>query len=197
MTGILLATISGDSQLLHLWVDWNQALDQIRGPYIPDWLAANRHWHGLAWSMAGLLTGAGITWLIRIASSVLLGQESLGLGDVTLMGMIGSFLGWQPVIFVIMLAPAGGMFVGLAVQLLTNRPYVPYGPYLCLAAVVVMLSWKWLWMLEVTDTFSVRLLFGDAPGLAILGGISGAAFVVLLRSLRLYRMIPGKQRDAH
>ena len=79
-----------------------------------------------------------MTWLVRWLSSVVLGQESLGLGDVTLMAMIGSFLGWQPLVFVFLLAPLCGIAMGLGVRLVTNRTYIPFGPYLSMAAVVVL-----------------------------------------------------------
>ena len=196
MAGVLLATISGDTQLMHWWVDWNQAVAEIRGPYIHAWIGENTHWHGFVWSMTGLIAGGGVTWLVRWLSSVVLGQESLGLGDVTLMAMIGSFLGWQPLVFVFLLAPLCGIAMGLGVRLITNRTYIPFGPYLSLAAVVVLFAWKSLWMLEISNEFSIRKLFGDAPGLAILAGISLAAFVALLVCLRLYRLIPGKPRRA-
>ena len=195
IAGVLLATVSGDTQLMHFWVDWNQAVLHLRGPYIPDWIGAHTHWHGFAWSVTGLIAGGGVTWSVRWLSSTLLGQESLGLGDATLMAMIGSFLGWQPLVFVFLLAPLCAIVMGLAVRLVTNRTYIPFGPYLSAAAVVVLLMWKPLWMLEITNEFSIRRLFGDAIGLAILAGISLAAFVVLLLSLRLYRLIPGKARD--
>lgn len=194
IAGVLLATISGDTQLMHFWVDWNQAVAEIRGPYIPAWIGEHTHWHGFVWSMTGLVAGGGVTWLVRWLSSVVLGQESLGLGDVTLMAMIGSFLGWQPLVFVFLLAPLCGIVMGLGVRFITNRTYIPFGPYLSMAAVVVLFAWKPLWMLEISNEFSIRKLFGDAPGLAILAGISLAAFVVLLICLRLYRLIPGKPR---
>ncbi|NQV24602.1 MAG: prepilin peptidase [Rhodopirellula sp.] len=197
IAGVLLATISGDTQLMHFWVDWNQAVMDLRGPYIPEWIGGHTHWHGFVWSMTGLFAGGGVTWLVRWLSSTVLGQESLGLGDVTLMAMIGSFLGWQPLVFVFLLAPICGIAMGLGVRLVTNRTYIPFGPYLSLAAVVVLFVWRPLWMLEISNEFSIRKLFGDAPGLAILGGISLAAFVVLLIGLRLYRLIPGKPRNSN
>lgn len=192
--GVLLATVSGDTQIIHLWVDWNDPMTVLNGPFIPEWIKGHHHLHGLAWSLAGLITGGGITWLIRLFGSLVLGQESLGLGDVTLMAMIGSFLGWQPVIFVIVLAPLCAIFVGLAVRLTTGRSYIPFGPYLSLAAVIVLMSWRWLWMLEVASEFSIRRLFGDGIGLGILSGISLVSFVLLLSFVRLYRMIPGRER---
>ena len=111
------------------------------------------------------------------------------------MAMIGSFLGWQPFVFVFLLAPLCGIAMGLGVRLITNRTYIPFGPYLSIAAVVVLFAWRPLWMLEISNEFSIRKLFGDAPGLAILGSISLAAFVALLICLRLYRLIPGKPRS--
>lgn len=195
IAGVLLATISGDTQLMHFWVDWNQAVAEFRGPYIPVWIGEHTHWHGFVWSMTGLIAGGGVTWLVRWLSSVVLGQESLGLGDVTLMAMIGSFLGWQPLVFVFLIAPLCGIAMGLGVRLITNRTYIPFGPYLSLAAVVVLFAWRPLWMLEISNEFSIRKLFGDASGLAILAGISLVAFVALLVCLRLYRLIPGKSRS--
>ena len=194
--GIGLAVISGDVQLMHLWVDWNQEIPGFRGAYIPDWIKESHHLHGLAWSLAGLVAGAGITWVVREISSRVLGQEALGSGDVTLMAMIGSFVGWQPVVFVFLLAPLGGIVAGLGVRLIAKRTYIPYGPYLAMSTIAVLFGWRWLWMLEISGTISIRRFFGDAPGLGILAGISLVAFVGLLASVRLYRSIPTERDSA-
>ena len=188
--GVLLATASGDLQLVHLWVDWNHPLVALQGPEIPEWLQQHPHWHGLAWSLTGAATGAGVTWLARGISSAVLGQEAMGFGDVTLMGMIGSFLGWQPMLFVFLLAPFCGLVVGLAAKTLLNRPYVPYGPYLSAAALVVMLSWRWIWSWEPTPRVSIRKLFGDLPSLAILTGTSLVLLLILLGAVRWWRGSP-------
>jgi len=192
LLGIMLATASGDTQLMHLWVDWNHPTVAIYGQWIPDWIKQHHHWHGLAWSAAGFVVGGGLTWAARLVAGWLLKQESLGFGDVTLMAMIGSFIGWQPVLLVFLIAPVCGLVIGLLIRTLTNRSYVPYGPYLSLATVIVLLSWKWLWQWEVPGVLSIRKLFGDPIGLAILSSIGVSAFVVLLLALRLYRLIPGK-----
>ena len=187
--GVLLATASGDVQLIHVWINWNLDPEIIRlyGPEIPDWLQPHPHWHGLAWSLAGLVTGAGVTWLARGISSLVLGEEAMGFGDVTLMAMIGSFLGWQPMLFVFLLAPFCGLIVGVIAKSLLNRPYIPYGPYLSAAAIVVMLSWRWIWSWEPTPRVSIRKLFGDLPSLAILSGASLVLLLVLLGIVRWWR----------
>lgn len=201
LLGVIGATLAGDLQMCHLWVDWNAEVPQLRGPEIPVWLGDSPHWHGLAWSLAGLLTGAGVTWGARWVSSLLLGQEALGFGDVTLMGMIGAFTGWQPVLLVFLLAPLCALGTGLIVRVCSAKTYVPYGPYLALAALLVLFNWGRIWMFELnlaaTDhaddalaTFALRRLFGDWIGLLILAGMLLGGLILLLGAWRLYLSIP-------
>mgnify|MGYP002622973751 CR=1 FL=1 len=216
LAGVLLATVSGDLQVQHLWIDWNAEVTGLRGAYFPEWIRVHPHWHGLAWSLTGAAAGAGGVWIVRGVASAVLGREAMGLGDVTLMGMIGSFLGWQPVVFVLLLAPLVGLLTGpllsrAMVRLSSRaaeegkdaspRPYVPFGPFLCLAAYLVMASWRWLWMFEVSfgrggrnndrlTTFSVRRLFGDWQALLVIGGAILVGLTVLLILRRLYAAIP-------
>ena len=144
--------------------------------------------------------GAALCGIVRVISKLLLGQEAMGFGDITLMAMIGSFIGWQPVLFVLLIAPLCGVAVSVAARLLTERTFIPYGPYLSAATVVVLFTWRWLWMLQFpisTDrTFSMRLLMGDWPALLIVAGISLGAFVGLLGLLRAYRTIPVAARSS-
>ena len=186
--GVGAAACIGNLHLMPAWVDWNQA-DPIHGPYIPEWIKSHPHWHGVVFSLAGLVVGAGITWLARTISRLILGMEALGFGDVTLMAMIGSFLGWQPVVFVFLLAPVCGIVVAITLRLAKQRRVLPYGPFLSAAAVLVLCTWRWLW----TPT---REIFGHWPtlmGLAVVvtGGMAG-----LLGMLRLYRAIPVERREA-
>jgi len=188
LVGFAVATALGNMQLMQIWIDWNH-VDPIEGPYIPEWITLHPHWHGLAYSLAGLVTGAGITWLSRLISQWVLGMEALGFGDVTLMAMIGSFLGWQPVIFVFLLAPLCGIVGGISFRLLYGRIAVPYGPFLSAATVLVLLTWRWLW----TPT---REVFGHWPTLLGLGAGLIVGMAVLLGLLRLYRSIPVERRTA-
>lgn len=185
LVGVLAACAIGELQLCHWWVDWHAAIPHLRGPTIPAWYDSHRILHALAWSMSGLATGALITFIARWISSRVLGQEAMGLGDVTLMAMIGSFVGWQAIILVFLFAPLAGLTVGVLIKLISGKTYLPYGPWLSLAAGFVLFRWAWLW--EKT-----RLIFSDWLGMAMLAGIGAVGFVVLLVLVRLYRAIPGR-----
>jgi leader peptidase (prepilin peptidase) / N-methyltransferase len=180
LIGILAATLSGQLQMEHVWVDWNQEVPGISGPYIPEWLDADRHWHGFAWSLAGALAGAGLTAFVRGMSGLILGREALGSGDITLMAMIGSFIGWQPTVVVFVLAPICGIVCTIPLRLVTKKAYLPYGPFLAAATIVVLVAWKWIWQWS-------RLVFGHPQSLGLLGGSAAAGLAILLLLLRTWQ----------
>jgi prepilin signal peptidase PulO-like enzyme (type II secretory pathway) len=69
----------------------------------------------------------------------------MGLGDVTLMAMVGAWVGWQASVLTFFLAAFIGLAHGL-VQLVRHRENeLPYGPSLCLACAAVVLGWRPLW----------------------------------------------------
>jgi len=109
------------------------------------WCAGGPRWAGLLSALVGMAASGGIIWAIRIIGSAVLRREAMGFGDVTLMAMIGAFLGWQPCLIVFFLAPFAGLVIGLASLVLRRGPEIPYGPFLCLAALVVLVCWVTLW----------------------------------------------------
>jgi prepilin signal peptidase PulO-like enzyme (type II secretory pathway) len=121
---------------------------------IAAWLVAGLHWRAVVSSLAGLAVAAGMIWLTRAGASRALGREAMGLGDVTLMAMIGVWLGWQACVLACFLA----VFIGLAhgvVQVVTrSETELPFGPSLCLAAAAVVVWWRPLW--ERTAVFFER-----------------------------------------
>ncbi|MDG2131720.1 MAG: A24 family peptidase [Fuerstiella sp.] len=189
-SGIVIALVasvtSGDLQMMHLWVNWDDAVAGLRGPSIPEWIRGFHRLHGLAWSMAGLLTGGSLTWLVRRVSHWILGYPALGLGDVTLMAMVGAFVGWQATLCALAISPLAGILIGILVRLLTGRSFVAYGPYLALSAVLVMGAWRWLW----ADFFTLRDIFSHGPSVIGLIAFSFVVLCVLLFLLRLFRTLP-------
>ena len=197
------ATLSGQLQMEHLWVDWNEEVPQLRGPYIPKWIQSHHHWHGLAWSGAGAMVGAGLTALIRKVAGLVLGRPAMGAGDVTLMAMIGAFLGWQATIIAFFIAPLLALFLGPLARRISREAAVPYGPFLALAAILVMFTWRWIWMFEVdiatfgagagvdrATSFAVRRLFGDGVLLSGLSVVAIGGTAGLMGLLRLFWSIP-------
>ncbi|MBI1347573.1 prepilin peptidase [bacterium] len=181
--GVLGAVIFQELQIAHLWVDWVYAVPQLRGPYIPVWYDQYRWLHALLWSVTGATCGAGVTQGVRWLSRRILGQEAMGLGDVTFMAMIGSFLGWQAVLIIFTVAPLTGLCFAIAGRLLANRPYLPYGPCLAAATVIVLFGWSWFWA-------ETRSLFSDLTGLGIILAAALGTLCLLLLGLRAYRQIP-------
>ena len=96
-------------------------------------------------ALVGMAFGMVLVWGIRLVARWVLGIEAMGFGDVTLMGMIGAFLGWQAVLLVFFAAPFFGLVYGIVNLALGRGRAVPYGPFLCLATVVVVIFWSPIW----------------------------------------------------
>jgi leader peptidase (prepilin peptidase)/N-methyltransferase len=98
----------------------------------------------------------------------------MGSGDIHILALIGSFLGWQ----VALVTPFLAAFVGLVPALwkftiylakrAAGRKYsasdreMPFGPYLSIAALILMMAWPWIWKDRLQfyfDTFSVLFRF--------------------------------------
>lgn len=68
-------------------------------------------------------------------------KEGLGLGDVKLLGMIGSFFGAQCVLFTIFVSSVLGSIIGLLVIAFSKRKFeepLPFGPFIVLAVFIFL-----------------------------------------------------------
>ncbi len=108
---------------------------------LPRWIGEHQHFHGFLVSLAGLVVGGGTVWIVRIIGGHVLKKEAMGFGDVMLMAMIGSFIGWQPVVIVFFIAPVCAMVVVGCLYVFRRESELPYGPYLSLATLVVLFWW--------------------------------------------------------
>ena len=80
-----------------------------------------------------------------VSAEIILPREAMGLGDVKFMGAIGAFIGWQAVIFSLMLSSMIGAAVGVTLIALRRREWssrMPYGPYIALAAAIWIFGGK-------------------------------------------------------
>ena len=89
-------------------------------------------------SVLGTAIGGGSLLLVAGVYYLLTKHEGMGLGDVKLLAMMGAFLGWKSILFIIMVGSFTGAIVGIVIMLLKrkDRRYaIPFGPFLSLGAV--------------------------------------------------------------
>jgi prepilin signal peptidase PulO-like enzyme (type II secretory pathway) len=144
------------------------------------WFVGGGHWQGLFSAIVGMAFGGGLVWSVRIIAGAALRKEAMGFGDVTLMAMIGAFVGWQPSMYIFFLAPFLGILIALAQFLVTRRPDIAYGPYLCAATVVAVLLWGRIWTNWLEDIFALGWLIPTALAvcLVLMGVMLGALQLV-------------------
>lgn len=90
-------------------------------------------------SLLGILLGGGSLLLVAYGYHWLTGKEGMGGGDIKLLAMMGAFLGWKAVPFIIFVSSLAGSVIGISLMLIrkeNGRLAIPFGPYLALAAVV-------------------------------------------------------------
>jgi leader peptidase (prepilin peptidase)/N-methyltransferase len=101
----------------------------------------------------GLAAGFGALWVVGKAGTWAFKKDAMGFGDVKLLGAIGAFIGWQGVLFTLMLSSLLGSVVGLALIASRRKQWqsrIPYGPYLALAAWIWIL-WGYAWWERYAD----------------------------------------------
>ena len=128
-------------------IDWDTTL-------LPDGLTLPLLWGGLVaaalgWTVslptalwgavAGYLSLWSVYWLFKLTT----GKEGMGFGDFKLLAALGAWLGWQMIVPMLLLASVIGAVVGVAMKLaatLREGRYVPFGPFLAGAGLVVMFA---------------------------------------------------------
>ncbi len=152
-------TICGQAWLVPVWFEDASVSALLRHiapatlePFLESWnclpfAIAHPHWHGFLVSITGFVVGGGIVWAVRILGELVLKREAMGFGDVVLMAMVGSVLGWQPAVLIFFLAPVPAIVVGILSVILRRRDEIPYGPWLSLATLLLLLTWPHVWPL--------------------------------------------------
>jgi leader peptidase (prepilin peptidase)/N-methyltransferase len=118
--------------------------DILTLPGIPIFFLAaifllDRPWK-LPWleALLGLLIGGGILFTIAFVYELISKREGMGGGDIKLLAMIGGFLGWKSLMFVLLFSSFSGVIVGITAMIIKKQDMkyaVPFGPFLSAAAV--------------------------------------------------------------
>jgi leader peptidase (prepilin peptidase)/N-methyltransferase len=102
-------------------------------------------WKG---SLMGALLGGGILYVTAFLYEKVRGAEGMGGGDIKLLAMIGAFVGWRGTLATIFF----GAFLGATGGILAMRKggeglktAIPFGPYLCVAALLSRFLTDWYW----------------------------------------------------
>ncbi len=87
--------------------------------------------------LIGFVLGGGLFLLIAIAS-----KGGMGGGDIKLMAVLGLWLGWQGILVISLFSFLIGAVISVTLLLLklkSRKDYIPFGPFIALAALLWML----------------------------------------------------------
>ncbi len=90
-------------------------------------------------SLLGILLGGGSLLLVAYLYQRVTGKDGMGGGDIKLLAMMGAFLGWKAVPFIIFASSLVGSLIGVTIMLLQKKDTklaIPFGPYLAFGAIL-------------------------------------------------------------
>ncbi len=93
-------------------------------------------------ALIGAVAGAGFLLFIYGAYYLLRKKEGLGLGDVTMMLLVGAYLGWRQAFFTLILASFVGALVGIFFIFCKKKDFqysLPFGTFLAPTAFAALL----------------------------------------------------------
>lgn len=128
--------------------------DRISLPGIVLGVATSPFSEQVTWqqSSLGLLLGGGVLYLVAWTYLTLAKRDGMGGGDIKLLAMIGAFLGWQSLLYVVFASSLSGSIVGIMAMLRQGKggkTRIPFGPFLAFGAMTwvlfhneIMLLWQ-------------------------------------------------------
>jgi leader peptidase (prepilin peptidase)/N-methyltransferase len=162
LTGVLFGLVGwrfGAQPVALLWCGFCAALVALAGidwdtTLLPDNMTLPLLWTGLVaaalgWTLpladalwgavAGYLSLWSVYWLFKLTT----GKEGMGFGDFKLLAALGAWLGLKMILPIVLAASLIGAVVGIAMKIsaaLREGRYVPFGPFLAGAGIVVMFA---------------------------------------------------------
>ena len=152
------------------------------------WWWGDAAWVGLMTALLGMAASGSVVWVVRVVGTWALGREAMGFGDVTLMMMVGTFVGWQAGVIIFFVAPFAALVIGVLQLVLHRDDEIPYGPFLCLGTLAVVVQWPLFWSLKLQDLFYVGWLI---PAVLLVSFASLGVLLVIW--LRIKMVLFGRQ----
>ena len=130
-----------------------QSTIDFRHTIIPDEITMPMIWLGLLISIPiifvdtqtaifGAVAGYLTLWLVYWLFYWITKKEGMGFGDFKLLAMLGAWLGWQMLPFIILCSSLVGSIVGVSIMLIKHKhtsPRIPFGPFLAIAGWIALL----------------------------------------------------------
>jgi leader peptidase (prepilin peptidase)/N-methyltransferase len=110
-----------------------------------------------AGSLIGALIGGGALLAVALPYQLVRKRQGLGVGDIKMMVMVGTFLGWRLALLTVFLGSALGLIVGIFLMLFRRgnlQTKLPFGTFLGAASMIALFYGLHL----------IRLYVGPTPG---------------------------------
>lgn len=132
---------------------------------IPDEITLSVLWLGIIISIAtifcdsessiiGAACGYLSLWLMYWLFYITTKKEGMGYGDFKLLAMLGAWLGWQMLPFIVIFSSILGSAVGLSLLLFTTstrNTRIPFGPFLAIAGWLAL-----MWGPDINDWYLIQ-----------------------------------------
>ncbi len=124
-------------------LDYQIIPDVISLPGIPLFFLLSVFFMDIPWleALLGILIGGGCLFAIAYIYEIVTKREGMGGGDIKLLAMLGAFLGWKSLLFILFVSSLLGAAVGISVMVARGKDMkyaVPFGPFLSVAAVLYL-----------------------------------------------------------
>jgi len=137
------------------WIDIDHQI-------IPDNISLPILWLGLVFNLfavyttiesalMGAIAGYLSLWSIAHLFKALTGKEGMGQGDFKLLALLGAWLGWQMLPFIILCSSLLGALFGIAILFIKGEDKstpIPFGPYLAFAGWIAL-----VWGQDITQWY--------------------------------------------
>jgi leader peptidase (prepilin peptidase)/N-methyltransferase len=105
------------------------------------WLGWGGGLVGIGWkdSLIGIVAGGGSLLIVAYGYQLLTKKDGMGGGDIKLLAMMGAFLGWRSIPFIIFSSSLVGSVVGVSLIMGRKKDSqvpIPFGPFLAFGALL-------------------------------------------------------------
>ncbi len=95
---------------------------------------------GFVRALVGAGVGFGLLYVVGLAGRWILKEEAMGGGDIKMMAMIGSFVGWKGALLTVFAGALFGSLLYVPLLLLKKKRLVPFGVFLAMGAALTFVA---------------------------------------------------------